>query len=587
MADGVLTFDDSRKEGRIAGWLTVERAVYAGLLAVAVGVRLWGLGATALGPAEAAQALPALAAAQGYPPDLAGVSPLLHALQRIVFSLFPATDAAARFWPALVGGLSVLLFYALRDRLTPGGALAAAALWSLSPLAVWSSRLAVGDALVPAAALALLAAVSALAAGRGGARMAAAAGAALAALLLSGPVAYTALAAGLAALVWRGGTAHLRAQVAAHRRAALAGLFGALLLVATFFLLTPAGLAAAFSLLGDWLAGLPPGRGEYGAWEQARRLLLSEPLLLVFGAAGLVQAWRRGDRAGERLGFAAAVALLPALAGRGRQPLDLALVALALALLAGPAIARTLASAWAERRQADMWLLLALSLIFLFSASIALPSAANPANKADWRSLYLGVGAGTTLLAALVWLAYGALGGWGMVARIWPLVPLALGLVWGGGQTVALSYDHGAWRQPAALHQVAATDIADLQATLRDLAALNGSGAREARIDLVWPERPGDPMLPMLRWQLRGYPNLRTAASVPPDPAPLVITPLADQPRLADRYTGAEFAVLQRWQPVGFEDAQQMIRWLLYRETRIVPVKTKAILWMSGARTGR
>lgn len=581
MAESVLTVDNLRRETRTAEWLTVERAAYAGLAVIALGVRLWGLGAAALGPEEAVQALPALAAAQGNLPDLAGVSPLLHALQRITFSLFPASDAAARFWPALLGGLSVLLFYALRDRLTQGGALAAAALWALSPLAVWSSRLGAGDGLAPAATLALLAAINVLARGRAGARDVALAGTALAGLLLSGTAAYTAVVAGLLALVWwRGDVADMWAQVKAHRRAALVGLLGALLLGATFFMLTPAGLAAGWSLLGAWLAGLAPGGGEYGLWEQARRMLLSEPLLLVFGVVGLAQAWRRGDRTGQWLSFAAAVALWPALIGRGRHPLDLALVALALALLSGPAVARVLAAAWSERERADAWLLLALTLAFLFSASIAVPSALNPANRADWRTLYTGVGAGTLVLALLVWLAYGALGSWGVVARTWPMVPLLLGLAWGGGQVTALSYDRGAWRQPAVLHEVAAADLADLQTTLRDLAALKGGGTREAQIDLVWPAQPADLMLPMLRWQLRSFPNARVGASVPADPAPLVITPVADQPRLADRYSGAEFAVLQRWQPVGFESAQDGIRWLLYRETRRAPEKGKAILWV-------
>ena len=386
---------------------------------------------------------------------------------------------------------------------------------------------------------------------------------------------------GLVALAWwRDGLADLWAQVTAHRRTALAALSAPLLLGATFFMLTPAGLSAAGGLLGDWLAGLLPGSGEYGVWEQARRLLISEPLLLVFGVVGLAQAWRRGDRFGQWLGFAAAVALLPALAGRGRHPLDLALVALALALLAGPAVARMLASAWSDRKQADAWLLLALCLAFLFSASIALPSAINTANREDWRSLYIGVGAGTMLLAVLIWVAYGALGSWGVVARAWPLIPLLLGLIWGGGQAVALNYDRGAWRQPAVLHEMAATNVADLQASLRDLAALHGGGTREARIDLVWPERQGDPMLPMLRWQLRDFPNLRVAASVPADPAPLVITPAEEQSRLAERYSGAEFALLQRWRPVGFESAYQAVRWLLYRESRIAPERVKAILWV-------
>ena len=138
----------------------MEHAGYGLVMLIALGVRLWGLGTIALGPTEALQALPAVAAAQGAVPDLSGVSPLLHALQRVTFILFGATDGTARFWPALLGGLSPVLFFFLRNHLTPGGALAGALLWALSPLGVWSSRLSLGDALTPTLALALLAVIA-------------------------------------------------------------------------------------------------------------------------------------------------------------------------------------------------------------------------------------------------------------------------------------------------------------------------------------------------------------------------------------------------------------------------------------------
>ncbi len=149
----------------IVQWLTVERAGYAAAALLALGIRLWGLGDVPLGPAEATQALPALAAMRGAAPDLvssnvfAAISPLLHVLQRVTFILFGATDGTARFWPAALAGLSPLLFYFLRDKLTPGGALAAAFLWAVSPIGVWSSRLSTGDALVTTFSLALLAVI--------------------------------------------------------------------------------------------------------------------------------------------------------------------------------------------------------------------------------------------------------------------------------------------------------------------------------------------------------------------------------------------------------------------------------------------
>ena len=122
----------ARSEIRIADWLTVERAAYAGIVVLALGLRLYGLGRVPLGPAEAAQALPAWAAVAGQPYDLTGVSPLLFGLQWLLFGLFGAGNAVARLWPALFGGLAPLLFYALRDRLTRGGALMGGLLWAIS-----------------------------------------------------------------------------------------------------------------------------------------------------------------------------------------------------------------------------------------------------------------------------------------------------------------------------------------------------------------------------------------------------------------------------------------------------------------------
>ena len=48
------------------------------------------------------------------------ISPLLHVLQRVTFILFGATDGTARFWTALLAGLSPLLFYFLREAADPG-----------------------------------------------------------------------------------------------------------------------------------------------------------------------------------------------------------------------------------------------------------------------------------------------------------------------------------------------------------------------------------------------------------------------------------------------------------------------------------
>lgn len=569
----------SEKLFRMGHCLTIEQAGYGLAVFIALGVRLWNLGASTLGPAEALQAMPAVAALSGAAPDLGGVSPLLHVLQRIAFALFGASDSAARFWPAVLGGLSPALFFAFRSYLTPGGALAGAFLWSLSPLGVWSSRLALGDALTPVIALAMFAALAAIKrGGKWGAWLGLAAGL----LLISGSNAYTVLLGMIATALWPPpGVRAIWSGIRGEARLVLAGLLLALI-TATCWLAEPAGLAAGVGLLGSWLSDLIPGRGEYSVAEILMRLVISEPLSLAFGIAGAISFIRRAERVGAWLGMATALALLVALVGRGRHPMDLSLVALGLTLLAGPVVARVLGYACEWRRDRDPWLLILVSLSMLAASAIGLPSALNAANNMEWRSLYAGVGIATLVMSVVVWIAYGVWDDWRTVARFVPIVPLLLGIAWQMSSMVSLTFDYGAGRQSGIIHVMPATDLVDLQGDLRDLSALSGGGEREANVDVIWPSLATDTVMPVLQWQLRAFPNVRFQASIPPDVAPLVLTPVEDQPRL-NNYSGAEFAVLQRWTVAQLPDPDSVLRWVLFREALTPPEKTRLILWVNTA----
>ena len=102
----------------------------------------------------------------------------------------------------------------------------------------------------------------------------------------------------------------------------------------------------------------------------------------------------------------------------------------------------------------------------------------------------------------------------------------------------------------------------------------------EAAIDVVWPAAVDDPLLPVLRWQLRDFPNAQFAASLPADPAALVIAPVADNARLASTYRGREFALLQRWTPADLGDFNANLRWVLFREAKKPPEKLNVLLWV-------
>ena len=299
MTQGELTVQAAGDRPTLAAWLTTERVAYGAAAGLALFLRWFALGLQPLSPMEAAQALPAWQAAQGNAYQLSGISPLLFGLQRFLFMPLAGSDTLARWWPALAGGLATLLFYALRDRLGRGGALAAALLWAGSPLVVFVGRQGTGYGLVPPLALALLAGLSlalrtlepgtlavpplarrplttdAALSSEGSAETADGrpapgsirapliwAAIALGMLLAAGSGAYTVLLIALvAALLWPGVAARLAAALRGHGRAVL--LAGALsfVLAATALFSAPAGLAAAGDLLGSWLRGLVPGLG--------------------------------------------------------------------------------------------------------------------------------------------------------------------------------------------------------------------------------------------------------------------------------------------------------------------------------------
>jgi hypothetical protein len=564
-------------------WLTLEKAAYGGAVVLAIVLRLLLLGAWPLMPAEAAQALPAVAASAGREFDLIGTSPLLFGLQRFTFALFGASDAWARWWPALLGGFAPLLYFALRGPLGRGGALAAAYLWAVSPMVVFTTRLGLGSGLVPTLALAIVAGV-ALSTQPGDHRgrywgPLLAAGA-LGLLLASGAGAYSVLLMGLCAvLVWRRSLAPVSGLLRARWKQVGGTFLLCFALGATFFLLTPEGLAAAVDLLGTWVAALRPSAGEYQAWEIGLRLLLSEPVLLLFGLAGLVMALRRRDRFGVFVGISAAVALLVSLIGGGRHPADLGLILLALTFLAGPVIARVLLSAWSCRHEIDAWLLVTVSTILLLSAALCLPGVFNPSNTSSWRQLYTIVGIVTVVLAGLLWLVYGVWGNWRTVILTFPLVPLLFGVAWGFGQLNGINYDRGAWRQAGVLHEVPAPALADLQRTALDLVSLHGTGKGEGAFDLVLPLAERNSIQPELQWALRAYPNVRLASSVSLAPAPVVVALPGEQPRLSSSYSGTEIPVLQRWEPSVLTDFYSRLRWVLYRESMQSGEMHSVVLW--------
>ncbi len=125
---------------------TLEHALYALALALAVGLRFLFLGALPLSDFEADWALQALRVTQGLHPAI-GSNPAYVHLTAILFFIFSGTNFLARFWPALAGCALIPAAWLLRGRFGRIPALVLAFGLALDPGLVAMSHLAGGPML--------------------------------------------------------------------------------------------------------------------------------------------------------------------------------------------------------------------------------------------------------------------------------------------------------------------------------------------------------------------------------------------------------------------------------------------------------
>jgi uncharacterized protein (TIGR03663 family) len=285
-------------------WLTVESAAYLGLALLALVLRLANLGVVPLSDAEAAQALVAWNIYHAQPLDQVGYSPLIATLDLVGFALLGDSEFAARLGPALLGVALVLLPYGLRRHLGRAGALAASALFAISPTAVFLSRSVTGDIGAAVGGLALTVGLFGWLdwepnwrSSRLGWLIVAAAGLVL--LLTASPSAYSTLAlllgfVVLAAVVGdkrhaataREGVTALRDQLVSWGSFVLVLVIG-LLAVATALLFNLDGLGATADLLTMWLRGFAPALAASGAYPAIFLITFYEALVLLAGLFGL------------------------------------------------------------------------------------------------------------------------------------------------------------------------------------------------------------------------------------------------------------------------------------------------------------
>jgi hypothetical protein len=536
--------------------ITVEHALYAGILLIALALRFISLGAAPLNEAEAQAAYTAHQVARGDDVSF-GEQAGYVILASATFSLVTSSEFLARFWPAVFGVALVALPYFWRNIIGPKPAILLSIIFALDPGLVAVSRLASGRM------IALAAGLIAITAWKYQRESATAVLGALA--LLASPTIFF----GLLVLftIWMISPWKVlpnRARNPLVRLFAVGAAF--YLLAATLLFLVPNGLSGFGSVIADFVNGLMDPSGVSPLQVLFAFTAYSYPILL-FGIIGGIRLWSVPNVEGKRLSLAALVGLLMITLYPGRQVADLLWVIIPLSTLAALEISRYLYMPRVEQKATfgEMGLVVLLGMFLILM--LARASTSDP-GSVQFRTWLLAAAA-VPLLAAIatVLIAYG-----------WSRQAAANGLVWG---TVILF----AFGSLSASSRFIRSEIANAN----DLWA-PGPGAGYLRLvaasieDLsAWEQgQPGSISVETkvesdaLHWMLRDFPQ--RSYSIVDSRSQVLITSLSVENNSSlEAYRGQSFPinihrVWEAWPP-------NLLSWLLYREAPTYA--EQAILWAS------
>ncbi len=581
----------------LLSWLTVERAAYIGLALLALALRLANLGLHPLSDSEAAQALVAWRAYQGQPVGEAGYSPLIVTLNLMGFLLLGGSEFVARLGPALLGLALVLLPYGLRRYLGRTGALAASALFAISPTALHFSRAVNGDIGAAVGGLVLVMGLFHWLDREGDSQSSGVtwlyvAAAGLVLVLTASPSSYSILALllgflALAAAVGDKGYATSAREGLVTLRTRLVGWgnFGlvlaiGLLAVATSLLLNLEGLAAAADLLTSWVLGFAPAMAGQGIYPAVFLLSLYEPLILLAGLFGLSVGLLRRRLFDLFLGWWAFGGIALDLLRSGRTEGEVLVPLVPLTLLAGLALGML----WDSLQKDGSWqregIIAVTGLVISGYAYIELMEY----TRSGGMTFLLPVSAlGLFVLLVILFRVWydgpSALRGGALVA-VTALAVFSVATGW------RLNYGPLADPRQPLIHTPAAEGLPDLVATLKQLSSWRAGDPY--LLDVIADRRVG----PAVEWQLRRFKNVTWVDSLdqwpPTVPAgdssastdfEAILTPADTTLKLDEGYAGQDFAIRAFWSPAGLH-GQSLIRWIVLRTTTTPVNYEKAVLWV-------
>jgi uncharacterized protein (TIGR03663 family) len=584
-------------------WLTVERATYLGLALLALALRLANLGVVPLSDAEAAQALVAWNIYQGQPLDQVGYSPLIATLNLLSFSLLGDSEFAARLGPALMGVALVLLPYGLRRYLGRAGALAAAALFAISPTSVFLSRSVNGDIGAAVGGLTLTVGLFGWLDWQPNWRSSRLSWLIIAAVglvlsLTSSPSAYSTLALLLGFVVLgavvgdkrqaetaRQGVAALRDQLVSWGSLALVIVIG-VLAVATALLFNLDGLGATADLLTIWLRGFAPALAASGAYPAIFLITFYEVLILLAGLFGLSATLMRRRLFDLFLAWWFLGGTVLNLLRSGRTQGEVLVSLVPLTLLAGLALGML----WDSLREEGSWqkegILFLTGLIIGGYAYVSLMMYTRSGGLTIWLPVAgLGLFVGLVVLFGLWYDSLSALRGAALVVVVLLLiVTVATGARLNNRQVADP-------RQPLA-GVPAAEGIPDLVATVEQISSWRVGD--QYLLSITGDRRLG----PAVEWAMRRFQNVTWLdrleswpASGPSDvfqgatddlgQSAVLLTLADDGLSLDEGYVGQDFAVRAFWSPAGL-GGQSLIRWIVLRTANTPVTYEYAVLWVEG-----
>ncbi len=559
--------------------INAETALYGVLLLVSLALRLVDLDARPMSGAEAARALGAWHLAQGRPPASVG-SPLLTNGTALLFFLFGASDFTARLLPALIGAAMAVVPYFWRERLGRGGALVAAALLAVSPLALFASRSLGPEALAAAFGLGLATALARFA-DTGAPRALYASAALLGLLLASGAGAYFVLLAlaAVALVVWalgrRGapGAAALRERwmaARAHLRTAGVVFLATVAGVGTLWFFHVSGLRGFGDVLDAWWRGFA-GVGAMPWFSPVVWPVLYEPVVWVFGIIGGVRAvWERDVLGSSLLGCALGLSVM-LVAWPARTSGDLLLATAPLALLAGRQMAQMWQAARSDWRGVRDGLYVAVFAILVVYVYLQLAGFAERGDPTFALLAWTGVA-----LMAVLTIGQGVLHGVDNALRNLGLTAAGLALVVTVSAALGSAYNAGGRNAEYLDPAPSSPQVRALAADVATWSLRRIGDAHEMSVAVMLQEPS------VMEWYLREFRNLAVyAGSAGPLDAEAIIAPDGIQPAVRGAYTGQAYELTRdcRWRALP---ARDWWRWALWRALP-ASADARAVLWMKAS----